>query len=203
MADVPQLPSERVISIHAPPRGATRRAIGRISKHSHFNSRPSARGDEIVRAEEEKPEISIHAPPRGATCFLPRGIRCAKYFNSRPSARGDMATAAHAGRPTAFQFTPLREGRQFCLRCGSRMGYFNSRPSARGDPPTATPSHSGAISIHAPPRGATRRRPTTTREDEFQFTPLREGRPLTGSVCRRVISYFNSRPSARGDHNIC
>ena len=79
-------------------------------------------------------------------------------------------------------------------------------------------SHS--ISIHAPPRGATRRRPTTTREDEFQFTPLREGRramrgdsgtsddiaihapprgatPTSSRHKRR--RHFNSRPSARGD----
>ena len=34
------------------------------------------------------------------------------------------------------------------------------------------------ISIHAPPRGATRRRRTLCKPDkQFQFTPLREGRP--------------------------
>ena len=34
--------------------------------------------------------------------------------------------------------------------------------------------------------------------DEFQFTPLREGRP-EGRACCRCTTNFNSRPSARGD----
>ena len=76
------------------------------------------------------------------------------------------------------------------------------------------------ISIHAPPRGATsalsnggyeyRFQFTPLREGrrqcstsmmlfaEFQFTPLREGRLFPNSrICQK--SYFNSRPSARGD----
>ena len=98
--------------------------------------------------------ISIHAPPRGATEPCPLFWREYEYFNSRPSARGD-----HSSRQTAtatlFQFTPLREGRHQGIQ----------------------PVRRGYISIHAPPRGATRhsRQPLST----------------TG--------YFNSRPSARGD----
>ena len=56
--------------------------------------------------------------------------------------------------------------------------YFNSRPSARGDPFAQNVGQNYiAISIHAPPRGA------------------------TISTLARAIwrSYFNSRPSARGD----
>ena len=75
---------------------------------------------------------------------------------------------------------------------------FNSRPSARGDG-----SHRGAvealpISIHAPPRGATPTSPWARRRWTFQFTPLREGRPLRARMPRSSF-YFNSRPSARGD----
>ena len=55
-------------------------------------------------------------------------------FNSRPSARGDA----------------------FCLKRRASFFYFNSRPSARGDDScTLCASVFGAISIHAPPRGAT------------------------------------------------
>ena len=97
---------------------------------------------------------SIHAPPRGATClWTPQGA-IAPCFNSRPSARGDPI----------FQRQVRKRGR------------FNSRPSARGDSEVATAVAVRAASIHAPPRGATRRRPRT----------------VVG--CR-----FNSRPSARGD----
>ena len=56
-----------LISIHAPPRGATLLTS---------------------KGMQEKLAISIHAPPRGAT----KRIACCRltaYFNSRPSARGD------------------------------------------------------------------------------------------------------------------
>ena len=120
------------ISIHAPPRGATRRwRDGNVS--ANFNSRPSARGDQkllrILGIETEfqftplregRPKegkemsgfvISIHAPPRGAT-----------------------APALTLRLRRSFQFTPLREGRRF--------------PAPRHYP-------ADNISIHAPPRGAT------------------------------------------------
>ena len=99
--------------------------------------------------------------------------------------------------------------------------YFNSRPSARGDLDWVLSSIKNIISIHAPPRGATRCSQlycemfaqfqfTPLREGRrdllhltggnkiFQFTPLREGRLLqVGQRFER--GYFNSRPSARGD----
>ena len=149
------------ISIHAPPRGATRlfsHAGGsswrfqftplREGRRRHppaacprryFNSRPSARGDNLEHGNYDMPmPISIHAPPRGAT--IPPGFSLHRpvHFNSRPSARGD-ALRAHQGGA--------------CL-------YFNSRPSARGDHRQAGYS-------------------TACRR--FQFTPLREGRQEAGS----------------------
>ena len=59
----------------------------------------------------------------------------------------------------------------------SQLRYdFNSRPYARGDPIESL--------IEA--------------SNEFQFTPLREGR-LPQSLLSPGGSYFNSRPYARGD----
>ena len=55
------------ISIHAPPRGATRTSSPAASPVPYFNSRPSARGDSTAGAVGSPPAISIHAPPRGAT----------------------------------------------------------------------------------------------------------------------------------------
>ena len=166
------------ISIHAPPRGATK--SGR--KCSSFSM------------------ISIHAPPRGATHMV---FSIPKFA-------------------ILFQFTPLREGRQIIKGLGgAAKTYFNSRPSARGDtlvekvkklpdisihaPPrgATTPAAQAAthkpISIHAPPRGATGDDDRPRREDEFQFTPLREGRLCHACVGISSLPYFNSRPSARGD----
>ena len=122
-----------MISIHAPPRGATRRLLISSSQNYfnsrpsargdaccgggnrdgvHFNSRPSARGDGSNDMWRSAVHISIHAPPRGATSiysFVPMVSR-------------------------KFQFTPLREGRQDeANRDACRSAYFNSRPSARGD----------------------------------------------------------------------
>ena len=77
-----------------------------------------------------------------------------------------------------FQFTPLREGRLKVARPGERARpHFNSRPSARGDVVQDNIVGVICISIHAPPRGATEfalSRPE--RREQFQFTPLREGR---------------------------
>ena len=57
-----------MISIHAPPRGATDIDLA-PEEFFDFNSRPSARGDAIRIADALGVEISIHAPPRGATHF--------------------------------------------------------------------------------------------------------------------------------------
>ena len=123
-----------LISIHAPPRGATRRPSSRRWCWMHFNSRPSARGDDIgAPTWYNANRISIHAPPRGATVLF-----------------GTMIGLG------VFQFTPLREGRRhWCPNVVQCQSYFNSRPSARGDGAFRHDDWFGSISIHAPPRGAT------------------------------------------------
>ena len=63
-----------IISIHAPPRGAT--------------------GD--FADDPDSLYISIHAPPRGATHLHGAHRRTCKYFNSRPSARGDCPALSAA-----------------------------------------------------------------------------------------------------------
>ena len=61
-------------------------------------------------------------------------IRAIYNFNSRPSARGDPVNVERKS------FTP---------------SHFNSRPSVWGDVRVLVAAIIGAISIHAPPRGAT------------------------------------------------
>ena len=102
------------------------------------------------------------------------------YFNSRPSARGD------------------RTG--MCTPC--RCTHFNSRPSARGDCRFACCFLSFCISIHAPPRGATRPAGSRRRwSGRFQFTPLREGRRrVRSSVCSmRTFQFTPLREGRRAD----
>ena len=78
-----------------------------------------------------------------------------------------------------FQFTPLREGRPQVQREWGDAKYFNSRPCERGDADIAAiKADKVTISIHAPARGATQLRKLDAQFwEEFQFTPLREGRP--------------------------
>ena len=208
-----------VISIHAPPRGATPAAAQpngpvifqftplREGRHtaqardgtgSNFNSRPSARGDRSAH-----PEAS---PPHN--------------FNSRPSARGDDAVAPvqetldisiHAPPRGATMLkaeflrariisihAPPRGATRRSLQGGIKTD-FNSRPSARGD------GHPGHIrrKLHGfqftPLReGRPERAAATSQGRKFQFTPLREGR-RTCSTGAKNFTNFNSRPSARGD----
>ena len=131
-----------VISIHAPPRGATQPICRRTRKGY----------------------ISIHAPPRGATRLTNRLHPQKHHFNSRPSARGDPSASMLRVLGVQFQFTPLREGRRICLdiACNTRRISIHAPP--RGATPTRTATRPlFKISIHAPPRGATQacRQPQT------------------------------------------
>ena len=177
---------------------------------------------------------------RGKSCTTSSFLR----FQFTLLREGRLPTVCHASPPKAFQFTPLREGRpaicfpssparkfQFTpLREGRpsapealcARGNFNSRPSARGDEGRGQSGAHWAISIHAPPRGATCQLTAGQWLRLFQFTPLREGRrkgwndakgkaaeisihaPPRGATeddNGNVLGVhdFNSRPSARGD----
>ena len=187
-----------MISIHAPPRGATLRVFlcasgTRISIHApprgatsqHFENDAfcniSIHAPPRGATKPEPPHcggspISIHAPPRGATstAFCPSA--CTKNFNSRPSARGDRLAEDFGIRVDISIHAPPR---------GATRRAAGSRAPDR-------------ISIHAPPRGATKLQSWRKRYGSFQFTPLREGRP-EGETGGGDEGYFNSRPSARGD----
>ena len=211
------------ISIHAPPRGATRAC---------------------VQTQRRLQTISIHAPPRGATTAGIFDATRRPYFNSRPSARGDDGLHTLFERLPDFNSRPSARGDIAALVAFRHVEDFNSRPSARGDREFVHGAARVGISIHAPPRGATgssvvsyyqvkhfNSRPSARGDSEkqikfaadlrFQFTPLREGRPRPsvphistmeisihapprgatvrdGTVSGRR-DYFNSRPSARGD----
>ena len=122
----------------------------------YFNSRPSARGDNEVIRQRKKRNISIHAPPRGATMLMRQHIADYEISIHAPP-RGATCTSISTPAVFLFQFTPLREGRRKVFPSILRNVYFNSRPSARGDSTVrAMFEKAKRISIHAPPRGATR-----------------------------------------------
>ena len=186
------------ISIHAPPRGATIAADtarlatfkfqftplreGRHAASSMivapigFQFTPLREGRRKAAQEIQRGgAISIHAPPRGATWSFPPS-RDYPTFQFTPLREGRRKTKTHFWRASTFQFTPLREGRRGAFRHHGITLHFNSRPSARGDRQGNPRWATETISIHAPPRGATK----------FAWISL-------------LREHFNSRPSARGD----
>ena len=210
------------ISIHAPPRGATRRGAAQPSASKNFNSRPSARGDiactsglvfphlfQFTPLREGRPTMADTMPTRFTFQFTPlrEGRRSEKfesnslYISIHAPPRG--ATLTEYNTVTGldlFQFTPLREGRRALYGYNVFYQPFQFTPLREGRQAHSVPlSVLQLISIHAPPRGATFPCFIRVRLLIFQFTPLREGRRPAPCKGRLRGSYFNSRPSARGD----
>ena len=188
---------------------------------SDFNSRPSARGDSMAGGfggfnfPFQFTPLREGRRPRYSTNFHQQ------YFNSRPSARGDavagLCVAALAG---VFQFTPLREGRRYRALLESPGNKFQFTPLREGRrcrrggwrvrqhisihaPPRGATRYRAAsysarkISIHAPPRGATYRFRRLEDGEAFQFTPLREGRRLLAGK-QREMQLFQFTPLREG-----
>ena len=167
--------------------------------------------------------VSIHAPARGATRDRSKLLVVQLLFQSTPLREGRPAHG-HLVPVTfdVFQSTPLREGRRFLQCRETRCNRFQSTPLREGRLIRRRQgSRRVIVSIHAPARGATgvgqpasfatdcfNPRPcargdgTVTADDrrreQFQSTPLREGRR---SLRRRprAEDCFNPRPCARGD----
>ena len=99
------------ISIHAPARGATLKALT----------------DASIEA------ISIHAPARGATSIGEVWAAPAK-FQSTPLREGRLVSLAEYIKQSIFQSTPLREGRLMFLCATFRQFSFQSTPLREGRP---------------------------------------------------------------------
>ena len=111
------IPPPDRISIHAPPRGATSRRAARKTKPMYFNSCPSARGDDRGCLYLTGQVISIPAPPRGATMrTLPKWVRLT--FQFPPLREGRLMRRVSPLAASVFQFPPLREGRRSARSSG-------------------------------------------------------------------------------------
>ena len=189
------------ISIHAPPRGATR-PRGQPFSGIQFQFTPLREGRRERR--KEKPsikKISIHAPPRGATdAEVSRKGRNQISIHAPP--RGATMQQRAPQPPPEFQFTPLREGRLPSVKKCNQDAQISIHAPPRGaTQKTCGKPQKDIISIHAPPRGATKRAyKRTYARDIFQFTPLREGRPSSFSM-RSASSEFQFTPLREGRHD--
>ena len=130
------------ISIHAPPRGATRELIKKYYT-SKFQFTPLREGRLNVMLATIYNFISIHAPPRGATSSELRRVARSRNFNSRPSARGDFRVMPGGYTPGNFNSRPSARGDSDVAVFVNILSDFNSRPSARGD-------HQSILSVPLP-----------------------------------------------------
>ena len=165
-----------IISIHAPPRGATK--FGRCyDERILFQFTPLREG----RLHHTK-KFSVHLLFQFTPLREGRPVSCEARFNG-----------------ALFQFTPLREGRRRFSPLSRRTSNFNSRPSARGDAIRIADALGVEISIHAPPRGATVCKSQRRERKSISIHAPPRGATIRHSGRLPADAYFNSRPSARGD----
>ena len=139
--DQRRIHSTRTVSIHAPAREATR---------AGWQAR-------------EGQEVSIHAPAREATRSASERCRQPiRRFNPRPRAGSD-ADSVLRRKPRMFQSTPPRGKRRGGRVMATVNGSFNPRPRAGSDLNICRQAERGGVSIHAPAREATQRRPGAVR----------------------------------------
>ena len=142
-----------------------------------FQFTPLREGRHVRRVKPGGHPYFNSRPSARGDRFFQRILRWLKNFNSRPSARGDRRGESAAASQPSFQFTPLREGRHLIV-CDDVVNLN--------------------ISIHAPPRGATKRDGDTLYLYDFNSRPSARGDCLATALSWKT-THFNSRPSARGD----
>ena len=165
----------KVVSIHAPTRGATSRMYQGAS-----------------------PQLFQSTPPRGGrptSPTLPRAIPC---FNPRPHEGGDIKEDEQRSRDEKFQSTPPRGGRLTSHAYYSDYDKVSIHAPTRG---ATIEIHerdaSNLVSIHAPTRGATAVELITDARGAFQSTPPRGGRHDT-HFCLRQLRVVSIHAPTRG-----
>ena len=144
-----------LISIPAPPRGATLCLPALPSITAYFNSRPSARGDSLRFSFPHATRVFQFTPLREGRPRCNRQHRRGAYFNSRPSARGDEIAEKQDMSAGISIHAPPRGATPLVMPRSVTMPISIHAPP-RGA--TAAGRHdggAGSISIPAPPRGAT------------------------------------------------
>jgi len=97
MSNLESLVIDRVVSIHAPARGATS-IVASCVVRNQFQSTPLREGRlELRHRIVKRWRVSIHAPARGATVLWSDSEDTGKTFQSTPLREGRRSyTAAHA-----------------------------------------------------------------------------------------------------------
>ena len=153
-ASARNVPRKPLISIHAPPRGATTAKPQGLGAFQ-FQFTPLREGRRSLTRRKAAVPLFQFTPLREGRRQRNHKVSERFNFNSRPSARGD-AFPSPAGSPSApISIHAPPRGATPSRRTAIPLFHFNSRPSARGDALRGHRRRKRRISIHAPPRGAT------------------------------------------------
>ena len=168
------------VSIHAPTRGATGRGRGLRCCCGQFQStRPRGARPDRHRQERAGGAVSIHAPTRGATwCACSQWLSSHQFQSTRP--RGARPAWRVRSPPSSwFQSTRPRGARR--MAGADRQGV-------------------DGVSIHAPTRGATRKGWASGASSAwFQSTRPRGARRNPDRRCAGDLACFNPRAHAGRD----
>ena len=122
------------ISIHAPTRGATVEGQRYLERNVEFQSTlPREERLGKVCCDIKRIKISIHAPTRGATINIGNKIHWIIYFNPRSHERSDVKSKSKKGWCIIFQSTLPREERLGKMEMVSGPHDFNPRSHERSD----------------------------------------------------------------------
>ena len=166
----------RVVSIHAPAKGATRVGRMRIDLQP-FRSTPPRRGRRQRRVEARPLHQFRSTPPRRGRPWNCRSCLLARSrFDPRPREGGDNIII---GRP-------------------GHLWSFDPRPREGGDQVEVLPQPEAQVSIHAPAKGATSGFAMRPSAKKFRPTPPRRGRPLSRQPAPDHPR-FDPRPREGGD----
>ena len=196
--------AEFLLHFNSRPSARGDQQIKRITIFQHyFNSRPSARGDtrnrrhcwqwqrfqftplrEGRRAAAAQSSaainISIHAPPRGATSDAGRSLQSSNISIHAPPRGATITCERRYPISNISIHAPPRGATLYGTQFEELHVHFNSRPSARGDTRRARLSgqRRGYFNSRPSARGDLSRSAAIAQRFAFQFTPLREGRPM-------------------------
>jgi hypothetical protein len=132
---VDRVPADaRIVSIHAPARGATCSAQSQAKPVGCFNPRPRERGDTIPLNASDSPRLFQSTPPREGRPLPTKIIGRLQCFNPRPRERGDGLWARDAPSAPRFNPRPRERGDIIHLISYTKDLSFNPRPRERGDP---------------------------------------------------------------------
>ena len=165
------------VSIHAPARGATLRTRRGLLSGQFQSTLPHGERPTYVRLMISKNDVSIHAPARGAT-RIAQGDNMGEVFQS---------TLPHGERLKQL-FTPRNS-----------WG-FNPRSRTGSDAKVAGHGTEGAVSIHAPARGATQHRQSGLYSIAFQSTLPHGERPSRPSSPAQTDRFQSTLPHGERPH---